>query len=86
MGPPIHPVNHTLLTVESIQARGLVCAGIFLNQARQPTADDEIAIQTNRTVLEQTAGVPVLGVVTHGQAALEIPASLSAPPVPARAG
>jgi len=67
-------LNHTLLTVESIKARGLPCAGIYLNQARQPTEDDEIAIQTNRTVLEQTAGVPVLGVVAHGQEELALPA------------
>ncbi|MEQ1859049.1 MAG: dethiobiotin synthase [Chthoniobacteraceae bacterium] len=60
-------INHTLLTVESIQARGLSCAGIILNQARKPTGDDEIAIETNRAVLEETAGVPVLGVVAHGQ-------------------
>lgn len=61
-------INHTLLTVESIKARGLTCAGIFLNQARTPTEDDEIAIQTNRAVLEETAGVPILGIVAHGQA------------------
>ena len=65
-------INHTLLTVESIRARGLTCAGIFLNQARKPTEDDEIAIQTNRAVLEETAGVPVLGVVAHGQAELSL--------------
>ena len=67
-------LNHTLLTVESIKARGLTCAGIFLNQARTPTPDDEIAIQTNRAVLEETAGVPILGVVTHGQSEIELPA------------
>jgi len=66
-------LNHTLLTVESIQSRGLVCAGIYLNQARKPTEDDEIAIQTNRVVLEQAAGVPVLGVVAHGQATIALP-------------
>lgn len=71
-------LNHTLLTVEAIKARGLTCAGIFLNQARTPTEDDEIAIQTNRAVLEETAGVPILGIVTHGQSALEIPAALLA--------
>lgn len=65
-------INHTLLTVESIKARGLTCAGIFLNQARTPTEDDEIAIQTNRAVLEDTAGVPILGVIAHGQAELEL--------------
>ncbi len=59
-------LNHTLLTIESIRARGLVCAGVFLNQARKPTPDDTVAIQTNRAVLEEVAGVPILGVVDHG--------------------
>jgi len=63
-------LNHTLLTIESIRGRGLECVGIFLNQARKPTEDDEIAIQTNRSVLEDVAGVPILGVVAHGQAEL----------------
>lgn len=66
-------INHTLLTVESVRMRGLKCAGIFLNQARKPTDDDAIAIETNRAVLEECAGVPVLGVVAHGQAELSIP-------------
>jgi dethiobiotin synthetase len=65
-------LNHTLLTIESIRGRGLTCAGIFLNQARTPTEDDELAIQTNRSVLESLAGVPILGVVAHGQATLEV--------------
>ncbi len=58
-------LNHTLLTIESIRARGLVCAGVFLNQARVPDEDDATAIQTNRAVLEDVAGVPILEVVGH---------------------
>lgn len=65
-------LNHTLLTVESIRQRGLTCAGIYLNQARTPTEDDVVAIHTNRSVLEEVAGVPVLGVIEHGQVSLDL--------------
>ena len=36
-------LNHTFLTVESILARGLECAGIILNEPFQPTKEAEIA-------------------------------------------
>jgi dethiobiotin synthetase len=50
-------LNHTLLTVAAIRAKGLVCAGIILNQL-----DDELdtAMITNKGVLEDLTGVPLL--------------------------
>jgi dethiobiotin synthetase len=63
-------INHTLLTIESIRASGLECAGIILNQAAPPGASEQIAIATNRAILEELARAPVLFEIAHGQADL----------------
>lgn len=57
-------LNHILLTVQAIRARGLECAGIFLNQL-----GDELdtAMITNKGVIEDLAGVPLLDHLIHGQ-------------------
>jgi dethiobiotin synthetase len=57
-------LNHILLTVQAIRARGLECAGIFLNQL-----GDELdtAMITNKGVVENLAGVPLLDHLIHGQ-------------------
>lgn len=65
-------LNHTLLTVESIQARGLRCAGVVLNRT-QPGGDDDAAVVTNPSILEELLGVrgiPYLGEVEHGASTL----------------
>jgi dethiobiotin synthetase len=43
-------LNHILLTLESVQRRGLVCAGVILNQANGPT---DLAQSTNETELRR---------------------------------
>jgi dethiobiotin synthetase len=43
-------LNHTLLTLESIRARGLQCPGIVLNTL---SSTDDIATRTNRELLER---------------------------------
>lgn len=58
-------INHTLLTVAAIRARGLVCAGVLLNQVQQPAPDDA-AVLTNDAVLEELLDVPVLGELEFG--------------------
>jgi dethiobiotin synthetase len=57
-------LNHILLTLGAIRARGLTCAGIFLNQL-----DDELdtAMITNKGLLEALTGVPLLEHLIHGQ-------------------
>jgi dethiobiotin synthetase len=59
-------INHTLLTLESIRARGLHCPGIILNTL---SSTDDIATRTNREILEQNT--PILLDVHPGQT--EIP-------------
>jgi len=57
-------LNHILLTVGAIQARGLTCAGVFLNQL----ADElDTAMITNKGVIEDLTGVPLLEHLIHGQ-------------------
>ena len=57
-------LNHILLTVDAIRANGLICAGIILNQL-----DDELdtAMITNKGVIEDLTGVPLLDHLIHGQ-------------------
>jgi len=63
-------LNHTLLTVKAISARGLTCAGLILNHV----ADErDPASISNRAVLEKFAGVPVLCEVMHGETAIDWP-------------
>ncbi len=55
-------INHTLLTIEAAQRRGLRVAGIVLNQARP---EDNLALATdNAAEIAARGGVPVLGVIT----------------------
>ncbi len=63
-------LNHTLLTIESIRARGLECAGLILNHTTPPDAAPDLAATTNRSILEDIAGVPILAEVAYGQAEL----------------
>jgi dethiobiotin synthetase len=57
-------LNHILLTLDAIHAKGLRCVGIILNQL-----GDELdtAMITNKGVLEDLAGVPLLDHLIHGQ-------------------
>ncbi len=57
-------LNHTLLTLESINRFGLTCAGIVFNRPREC---DDIAAQTNREVLNRITKVPILYDLQTGQ-------------------
>ena len=50
-------LNHALLTVRSVQATGLRCAGVVLNG---PTAGDNVASATNADVLASILDLPLL--------------------------
>ena len=64
-------LNHALLTIESIRARGLECAGVIVNHVT--SAVDDIAAITNRGMLEDILGVPILHEIAHGQQSLDRP-------------
>jgi dethiobiotin synthetase len=57
-------INHTLLTVEAARHRGLLVAGIVLNQS--PLEDDVALAESNAVVIESYGQVPVLGIIAWG--------------------
>ena len=57
-------INHSLLTVGAIRAKGLNCAGIVLNQL---VDELDTAMITNKGILEELTGVPLLDHLIHGQ-------------------
>lgn len=62
-------LNHALLTIAAVRARGLECAGLIVNH---PSADEDIATTTNRGVLEEFAGVPILFDIAYGQRGIKL--------------
>src|SRR6478752_4656576 len=69
-------LNHTLLTVAAIRAKGLVCAGIILNQLED---EMDTAMITNKGVIEDLTGVPLLEHLIHGQDFLDVEVFLKIP-------
>ncbi len=60
-------LNHTLLTLASIAQFGLTCAGLVFNH---PLESTDIAAQTNRSILDRIANVPILCDLRTGQSDL----------------
>ena len=63
-GNKLGALNHTILTVNAIRAKGLTCAGIILNQLED---EMDTAMITNKGVIEDLTGVPLLDHLIHGQ-------------------
>ena len=63
-------LNHALLTVEAVRADGCECVGVILNHTSSTEAD--IAGITNRGMLEDILGVPVLHEIAHCQGELNL--------------
>jgi dethiobiotin synthetase len=62
-------LNHTILTVNAIRARGLTCAGLVFNHA----ADElDTAAITNKWVIEDLCGIPVLTDIIRGQEEIDL--------------
>lgn len=66
-------LNHALLTIEGVRAKGLPLAGIILNNA---AGCDDAVSSTNRAILEQMTGQPLLAEVGHADVAMPLPESL----------
>lgn len=58
-------INHTLLTVEAAQARGLRVAGIVCNEAQSP--EDAEALDADRDEIAKRSTVPILAVASFNQ-------------------
>jgi dethiobiotin synthetase len=65
-------LNHTLLTVESIRAAGLTCAGLIQNHPADVVPDEAAAQATNRAILEDLTGLPILFDLAHGASELQL--------------
>ncbi|WP_367874955.1 dethiobiotin synthase [Luteolibacter sp. Populi] len=69
VGNRLGALNHTILTVDAIRARGLEIAGLVINHL----ADElDTAAITNKGMIEQLTGVPILAEIIHGQDFLEV--------------
>jgi dethiobiotin synthetase len=63
--PGLGTINHTLLTVEALQQRTIPIAGIVINYGGKREAG--LAERTNPAIIERLSGVPVIGIIRHGQ-------------------
>jgi dethiobiotin synthetase len=52
-----------------VQRRGLPCAGLILNRV---SSEDDVATATNRSMLEELTGLPILADIAYGQTELPI--------------
>lgn len=69
VGNRLGALNHAILTVESIRARGLEVAGLVINHL-----EDELdtAAITNKGVIGRLTGAPLLAELIHGQDFLDV--------------
>ncbi len=63
-------LNHALLTIESVRARGVAITGFILNSTGESA--DALA-KTNRAILEDMSGVPLLAEVRRGDDRMPFP-------------
>lgn len=63
-------LNHALLTIRNIQSLGLPLSGLILNNIESVVPDP--ATTTNRAILEELTGIPVLFEIDPGQKSLEV--------------
>lgn len=63
-------LNHAMLTLEAIRARGLAIAGLIVNNA---DAGNETIALSNEKILAQMSRVTLLATVRQGQAAIDYP-------------
>jgi dethiobiotin synthetase len=57
-------LNHMLLTINAIRAKGLIFKGVILNQLED---EMDMAMITNKGVIEDLSGVPLLDHLIHRQ-------------------
>lgn len=62
-------LNHTLLTVDSLQRRGVECAGLVLNNR---TVSQSPATTTNRAILETLLPIPIRAEIFPDQTTLDL--------------
>jgi dethiobiotin synthetase len=63
--PGLGTINHTRLTIEALQKRKIPIAGIVINYGS--TGGPGLAERTSPAIIERLSGVPVIGIIRHGQ-------------------
>lgn len=57
-------LNHAVLTANAIRARGIKCVGLVINTIQE---EWDTAVVTNRGVIEELTGLPILAELISGQ-------------------
>ncbi|MBF0273622.1 MAG: dethiobiotin synthase [Nitrospinae bacterium] len=57
-------INHTLLTFEAIQSRGIIVSGFIMNRF---LVENEKKVKNNVQVIEEISGIPCIGKIIDGQ-------------------
>lgn len=73
IGNKLGAINHALLTLNAIRARGLECLGMVFNNVKD---EWDTACVTNRSMVEEFSDAPILGELIHGQDSMDIDALL----------
>lgn len=68
VGNKLGALNHTLLTVEALRARGIEPVGMIFNNLSE---EQDTATITNKGIVEEMCGVEVITDVIHGQREIE---------------
>ncbi len=68
--PGLGTINHTLLTVASLNEKGIDIAGIVINHARRGKTG--LAEKTNPALIEKMCGVRVLGILSYRERRFDI--------------
>jgi dethiobiotin synthetase len=69
-------LNHTQLTVESIRAAGVTCAGIVVNAGAEDSPDLDLVLGRNVALLRDLLALPVFEFDRRAEAAGHLPAWL----------
>jgi len=67
--PTLGTINHTVLTVEALRARGVKVVGVVIN--RYPADRASVAEEANPRLIEKWGKVPVLAIVPNVEPGLE---------------
>ncbi|HSV27155.1 MAG TPA: dethiobiotin synthase [Sedimentisphaerales bacterium] len=65
--PHLGTINHTLLTIDSLRARGIEPAGVVINSHTEPVADR--AVLTAPEIIQRCSGVKILAICGFDESA-----------------
>ena len=69
--PGLGTLNHTALTAQALQQRGIPVIGVLVGTWPQPPDTPDLAMQENLADLPRSAGAPLLGILPDGAGHLD---------------